>query len=756
MSERCGGFYYLCALNQFNVNTLLYLSNHIYDDIVSFRLYFSVAAIFTTILLMSVTNRNKMSRFVEHHVKWIALSVFLSGIVLYFIGFWDGGSSGNVITLLLRATLSSLEMFVSQSDLLEVRHSMHENGIYMLFFAITHFLAVFISAIFIIPFIAYVLHSRRILRSTHKSKLFIFWGQSDNSFLLAEDIVKTQTDKDYMIVFVELPSEDAGGSLLHFTHLFSGSLFKNDKMNRVRQLNALLINSNDTILCRNEGYSLQQVLKEAGVEFLYKAILRDNFTDINFFFLSDNHDQNVKNAASLISTTEVKNSPILKKRINTYCNSPYNELCITYSYTSLSRRVAGKNNVGFNITDSARLAVVELKSNADYHPVSFLRVNTETATVENPFRALILGFDTTGEEMMKYLYEYSSLINTNGEKNPTTIFITNTKVVETHNQFLMKYPALRNSKEIQLVDEGVHTSEFKTWLATSSENLSYIVICSGNDVDNMNFTNVIYKIACRRRSAKSGKLVIFVRSYSQDYYNELNDIATYYNTYNKQSNIEIVVFGSKKSIFTYRSVVEQHTINNARMFYESYIKYTNYKESWIEQYLKLSSTYAQHQELACRLNQNMSNWFHIATKMHLCGADVDKEKLRRLCECVASRPPMEHYRNELESAATLEEKAMVVQRYCSYANATESEQTLLNNLAKCEYLRWRALMVMLGYIPDAEVTNEDGTIRKDHANKKHARITTIERLKQDPTLRETIPYNHTVVDVSLMIAAREE
>lgn len=65
-------------------------------------------------------------------------------------------------------------------------------------------------------------------------------------------------------------------------------------------------------------------------------------------------------------------------------------------------------------------------------------------------------------------------------------------------------------------------------------------------------------------------------------------------------------------------------------------------------------------------------------------------------------------------------------------------------------------MVMLGYIPDAEVTNEDGTIRKDHANKKHARITTIERLKQDPTLRETIPYNHTVVDVSLMIAAREE
>ena len=726
------------------------------DNIVHFRLFFSLTAILLTIFLLSVANRNKLNHFIEYHVKWIALCVFISGIILYFIGFWDGGSSGNIITLLLRATLSSLEMFVSQSDLIEVRHSMHENGIYMLFFAITHFMAVFISAVFIIPFIAYVLHSRRALRMSQKSNLFIFWGQNDNSFLLAEDIVRSMPDKDYMTVFVELPSEAEGGSLLHFTHLFSGSLFKNDKMNKIRHLNALLINSDDTVLCRGKDYSLQKVLKEAGLEFLYKAIARENFTDVKFFFLSDNYSQNVKNAAALISTIEPSDSPILTKRISSYCHSPYNELCITYSYTSLSRRMSGKNNISFNITDSARLAAVELKSNAKYQPVNFLKVDTNTATVSTPFRAMILGFDETGEEVMKYLYEYSSLINTNGEKNPTTIFITNTKVVETHNKFLMKYPSLRNSKEVQLVDEGVHTSEFKTWLATSSENLSYIVICSGNDIDNINFTNTIYKIACRRRNAKSGKLMIFVRSYSQDYYNELNDIATYYNTCNKESNIEIVVFGSKRSIFTYRSVVEQHTINDARLFYESYIKHTKYNESWYDQYLKLSATYAQHQELACRLNQNMSNWFHIATKMHLCGADTDKDKLHRLCECVYSRPKMEHYLESLDSALTPEEKAKVVKLYCSYANASESEQTLMNNLAKCEYLRWKALMEMLGYIPDNDIVNEEGTIRKDHANKKHARITTIERMKQEPVLSETIPYNYTVVDVSLMIAAQEK
>ena len=736
------------------MNTFLKLSPEFFSDIVGSRLLFSVVAILLTILLFRVANKNKLNRFIETHIKWIAGVVFLSGVALYFIGFWDGGSSGNVITLLLRAILSSMEMFVSNSDLIEVKSSMHANGVYMMFFALTHFLAVFVSAIFIVPMIAYMLQSKRALRRTKKSKLYVFWGQSNNSLLLAADIKKSQPDDDYKIVFVELPYEDESAKL-HLTHFFSGSLVKNEKMEKIRALDALLVNSRDALLSRGTDMTLKDVFREAGVDFLYKAITRDNIKEIKLFFLSDNCEQNVKNAAALISTTENSNSPVLKKRIDVYCHSPYNELCVTYSYTALSKRMTGKNNIGFNITDSARLAVVELKSNADYQPVNCIKVDTTTATVMEPFRALLIGFDETGEEVMKYLYEYSSLIGADGNKNPTKIFVTSEKTLETKNQLLMKYPSLRTSDEVVLVDDGVNTSEFKKWLASSSNNLNYIVVCCGSDAANISFTNNIYRIACRRRGENAGKLKIFVRSYSMENEDELHDIANYYNTYNKKSNIEIVVFGSKRKIFSYNSVVDQHTINDARLFYESYIKYTRYKEGWIDQYIKLSSTYSQHQELACMLNQNMSNWFHIATKKHLAGVDEDKEKLNRLLECLLSRQSMNNYRSRLEAATTPEERGKVVSEFCDYPSATEEEKTLLRNLAKCEFLRWKALMEMLGYIPDQQVTDENGLIKKDHANKRHSRVVSIDKIMQEPALRETIPYNYTVVDVSLVVAAQQ-
>lgn len=53
------------------------------------------------------------------------LAVFLLGVVLYFIGFNDHGSRDNVLALLLRASMSSIEMFVSESDLIEVKHGLH-------------------------------------------------------------------------------------------------------------------------------------------------------------------------------------------------------------------------------------------------------------------------------------------------------------------------------------------------------------------------------------------------------------------------------------------------------------------------------------------------------------------------------------------------------------------------------------------------------------------------------------------------------
>lgn len=108
-----------------------------------------LAIVFFGLLAICLLNRG-CRKFIFRHLKTIACMVFLTGIVLYAIGFNELGSRNNLLVLLLRASVSSLEMFVSESDMLEVKHSLHDSPLYMTVFAITHFSAVFVSAIFIL------------------------------------------------------------------------------------------------------------------------------------------------------------------------------------------------------------------------------------------------------------------------------------------------------------------------------------------------------------------------------------------------------------------------------------------------------------------------------------------------------------------------------------------------------------------------------------------------------------------------------
>lgn len=84
------------------------------------------------------------------HLKIQAFFIWMCGVVLYMVGFNEHGSAASNIALLLRSSLSSMEMFVSHSDLIEVKEELHGNPTYMALFALTHFCAVAISAIFIL------------------------------------------------------------------------------------------------------------------------------------------------------------------------------------------------------------------------------------------------------------------------------------------------------------------------------------------------------------------------------------------------------------------------------------------------------------------------------------------------------------------------------------------------------------------------------------------------------------------------------
>ena len=63
----------------------------------------------------------KKRKFLVDNLKWIAGTVFIAGFLIYWYAFNEGGSDSNSIALAFRSALSSMEMFASHSDLLEVR-----------------------------------------------------------------------------------------------------------------------------------------------------------------------------------------------------------------------------------------------------------------------------------------------------------------------------------------------------------------------------------------------------------------------------------------------------------------------------------------------------------------------------------------------------------------------------------------------------------------------------------------------------------
>ena len=62
----------------------------------------------------------KKRKFLVDNLKWIAGTVFIAGFLIYWYAFNEGGSDSNSIALAFRSALSSMEMFASHSDLLEV------------------------------------------------------------------------------------------------------------------------------------------------------------------------------------------------------------------------------------------------------------------------------------------------------------------------------------------------------------------------------------------------------------------------------------------------------------------------------------------------------------------------------------------------------------------------------------------------------------------------------------------------------------
>lgn len=680
------------------------------------------------------------------HLKIQAFFIWLCGVILYMVGFNEHGSAASNIALLLRSCLSSMEMFVSHSDLIEVHKDLHDNSTYMALFALTHFCAVAISAIFILSLFGFRLLSWVKLVMAYMCNwlrkdcnYYVMFGINSNTVALAKSISKSKNNEHHYIIFINMPQKghSHAATRFSFSHFFHSDNNGIDKyLEDIEEMGALLFNSSRSFenpILDNKADDVFKVFKALdfswAVRIPLQYLLRNSATGkyrnrnkskVEYFFLSDEEKENLQ----AVTVLQI----IQKKEIDHEYSSFYCYCHARKSQNNTSMLNDGKLAFMVHIIDTSNLAVQNLKRKKDYHPINFVERDTNAGTVKSGFTGMVIGFGETGRDAFRFLYEFSSFTKDDqGNPSAKKIHIIDKDIDELKAEFLTEAPALRNKSEIDWWNgQSTHSAAFWDKLKAIIQDLNYIVISIKDDEEAVGIATSIFEYAYRYRD-NFNRFKIFVRLRNSMREDFLRNHKEFFET--------IVPFGSVRDAFSYDTINKDVLEKAAKRFKYRYdilygakfdaIENGNEEEYADEAWLKRRKVYLEETDAVKRKEseikiwyqeeQDRSNAWHINTKVSLVNENVTPESLQH-----------------------------------------DSNKQLLQNLSDCEHLRWNAKMELLGFesatedIKKAEEKSKDKQRNpwKSFKLRRHECIVDCQTLHSNPVLVKTIPYDEAAVKLS--------
>lgn len=567
---------------------------------------------------------------------------------------------------------------------------------------------------------AYYRFQRKTRIDAAHNRLYVFFGMNEPSMLLARSIREKEGERA-RIIFVEknsVDNESHGGweSIIGlFTHrrqTFAG----------VEEVDARVTFS-ETRLCDIEPTSAQHEdilgLLNLGKlrEFLLQLPALPE-AQLHIFFLSENTDENLRAMSALAhdQTVCAINSHITQRF---YCHARANGL------NRVIEDIAVTHGLEIRLVDSARLAVELLKVDERSHPVQLMELDPENpATVKSAFQSLIVGFDEAGQDALRFLYEFSAVVDSSSasgtvQRAPFNCVAVDPRMEVLKGAFLAFTPAMKTQAGIRLEQYDCRSDAFYTEILTPEycKTLNCAVIAVGDDELGMTLAiRLINRIRTVREDLS--KLRIFVRSYRPDKEAFMQRIADHYNEgYNLDCpeayrTPEILIpFGQKAKIYTYDMIVREELTIGGRRFQEAYARMKGETEFW-ELRRKLLTG-------ACRKRKDAEGK-SVIEEVPVADRKISLNNLRSL-----RRKESQDLANALHADTKLYllRRAMpadtdwndFLQRYfgpdgccpqCTggfdkivYSGLTDFENRVLLNLARTEHLRWNASHEMLGYAP---------------------------------------------------------
>lgn len=663
------------------------------------------------------------------------------------------------IEYLLRSLMASIELFMFNIDTnildrLDARPLLKDSLSIMaaLAFACT----VAILAELILSRFSAFLHLRNVWRiNDSRNHLYIFFGVNEPSRLLASDIIKN--DKKAVTIFVD-PAEIDDNGHDEWNRILSLITHKPRVFDTAREIKALVaVSSGEPAdIEAKDGDDVLEAIDIASVRRLIKKLTKTQKPQLHIFFMSDSEERNIFNIMALSKDRTIFNiarqayihaetkrleaqaSKLLKASLDkepSYFHNTlaalaaaakadrlHNEItihnddnCTTPRFYCHARYngpnrviedLALKRHIELRIVDSSHLAVDQLKSNSDFHPVCVASVNENNpGSVDAPFNALIVGFGEVGRDAFRFLYEFAAFANDDScaesaRRSPFNCTIVDNRLATIRGGFCAMMPAIfppdgTMPGNIDFRSIDFNNPEFYTSILTEKylRELNYVVISIGDNDEALALGSRIFTLA-RRAGADMSRLRIMVRCTDDAKIEAEEKIAAHYNLgYGKSpaKNSRVInLFGMPCATYTYDLIISDRAIEYAKIYKENYGRLTHDDETWDSRRAKLTSAQTTNidnlRKLRRQESQDIANTAHMQTKLHFLKQALgdDHEYWKDLC----SR--MFDCKGEVIIADT--------RGYIHYPLLTHYENRVMHRLAQLEHLRWNAAHELLGYI----------------------------------------------------------
>ena len=565
--------------------------------------FFAGLVVFILLCVVFRSTWKRVVDFLSHHLPSASLIVLIAGFWVYTWGYYNPELGW--YSVIPRSVISSFKMFVVMHDLARVDKELFTNDFYMACFSLTHFAAALLTFLMIFKLVGFRLFSKirlKILqwrfRFCSKAPIHVFWGINEESLLLAESIKerceKDSAMKDDRIIFVsiEKDSADMPRQKASLVSVIDVVTLRNSELERLDKIDALVDN------CHNGPSSVQpsenredelptDVFGTLRLRVLRKIVARAEA--VNFYLLSDDEEQNVSGALNLqndktvTSRDKVKIYVHARKTINAELFDTYAQYVeqkdnvVEESIADMYSNDNGQSKTykpSVKLVDSAYKSVKRLKENPGCLPVDCVEYDYRTGLVSSPFTSLIVGFNATGQEAFKFLYEHGTFIGPNKEKLPFKCYAVDQNMTAIEGIITSKVGYVIDSKELELINAEVNSKVFWDKVELIINDLNYAVIALNNDELGLQLAVNLFKLALRKRDNKL-PLKIALRCYDSRNIRMMHKAEKNLNESIKKSqikNVSLTVFGDQSKIFDYESVLSDSSLEKAKVYNLEYAK----------------------------------------------------------------------------------------------------------------------------------------------------------------------------------------